>query len=279
MEKNRAARAIAVIITTLSAFLSLLAVMTVATRFGFSPHSFHDSSKVFDPTTLITSILVLTVPIALVIIGQKALIRRSLFQLGFTGRFWSLFLAGCGIGASLKGLSTFAAFTLSPNAVSVPTLGTFSLQEALPYFLWFFAALLLNSLNEELVFRVFPLTHLQSVFASPKILVWLTAIAFSLMHFLVEPPDFYHFLYRLGFGLLAGQLFINTGSLWTVVGLHTGWNFIALAINDSDWRMGCLLRVNGLREHSEVLANVVFLALAFILASRARAIPKIEVAI
>jgi membrane protease YdiL (CAAX protease family) len=86
-----------------------------------------------------------------------------------------------------------------------------------------------------------------------------TAVFFSAMHFLIEPPDIYRFFYRFAFGLATGLLFLRQGALAGIIGLHTGWNFVALSFSDSEWRSGGLLMVSGLRDHSEVVANIVLL--------------------
>lgn len=76
---------------------------------------------------------------------------------------------------------------------------------SIPYFSWFFVTLLLNSLSEEYVCRIFPLEVLRGDHAlSPWIVAVLAAGIFSGVHFLLEPVDFLRFGYRFSFGLAAG---------------------------------------------------------------------------
>ena len=82
------------------------------------------------------------------------------------------------------------------------------------------------------------------------------------MHFLIESPDVSHFLYRLGFGIFAGLIYLKTGSLWKIVGLHTGWNLISLVVGETDWKVGNLVRLSGLNEQYEIGANIFVLFFA-----------------
>ena len=93
---------------------------------------------------------------------------------------------------------------------------------------------------------------------------------FSLMHFLIETPGWPRFFYRFFFGVLAGLLFLRGKSLWLIVGLHTGWNFIALSVGDSDWRNGTILNLVGLTPELELLLNSFVLALASLVFVRKR---------
>jgi len=91
------------------------------------------------------------------------------------------------------------------------------------------------------------------------ILGCICAALFSMAHFIIEPPDYIHFFYRFSFGLLASIVFIFRRSLWGIVGLHTGWNFVAISVGENDWRNGGLLHLTGLTGNVEGLANIFVL--------------------
>ena len=124
----------------------------------------------------------------------------------------------------------------------------------LPFLAWFLFTLILNSFNEELIYRAYPFENLQKGLA-PILIVILSAAVFSGMHFVIEPPSLSRFLYRFFFGTLAGLIYIRRRSLTSIVGLHTGWNLVALGISDSDWKIGVggFIKVSGLVENSEII--------------------------
>jgi membrane protease YdiL (CAAX protease family) len=161
-----------------------------------------------------------------------------------------------------KAIVLVAAVVHSGNSTLSFVVGTVSITTWIPYFGWFLVTLLLNSLSEEYVYRVFPVESLRGEGVLPPWVVVIVAAAFfSGVHFLLEPPDLLRFGYRFSFGLAAGLLYLRHRSIAEVVGLHTGWNFIALAFSDSDWRMGGIIRVTGLETNVEMLGNVVVLSM------------------
>ena len=130
----------------------------------------------------------------------------------------------------------------------------------LRFFLWFLFPLVLNSLSEEIVYRVFPLQNLSHLHPL-KVIVFFAAV-FSAMHFVIESPDAGRFFYRFFFGALAGLMYIRTRSLSSIVGLHTGWNFGALTLGTSGWKTGTLIYVSGIADSVEFMSNAAILGIA-----------------
>jgi hypothetical protein len=109
------------------------------------------------------------------------------------------------LGLLIKLGALAAAFSFSPDArLLFTTIGVSPLAWA-PYFVWYLLALLLNSFNEELIYRAYAIENTKGIFGlSAWGNVLAASLVFSLMHFLIESPDWLHFLYRLGFGIVAG---------------------------------------------------------------------------
>jgi membrane protease YdiL (CAAX protease family) len=250
-------------LTMLIAFLSLLGIIIAAKALGFSPENFHEPLKIFDPLTVIVTLAILAIPIFIIIFSQRFLLRAPLKTIGLGLPNKKLFLVGVVVGLIVKLIATVGAYFYSTSPVVDLALTGITLGEWVPYFLWFLVTLFLNSFNEELAYRSFPLGNTLTEGFFKHFLVWTIAAFFSVMHFIVEPPEVGSFFYRLTFGLFAGLLYLRLRSLWLVVGLHTGWNFVALTLADSDWRTGSLFRISGLTEGSMTWSNILFLSLAY----------------
>lgn len=212
---NCSLRFLFITITCIVSFFSLLGLIIIAKKFGFSPADFHNEQKIFEPLTVVTVLSILFIPMAIASTSQVLVFKQP---------FWLI------------------------------------------YFGWFLVTLILNSLSEELVYRVFPLVNISTRhFNKDVLVVFVTASLFSVAHFFIEEPDFLRFLYRFSFGTLAGLLFIKNRSLWEITGLHTGWNFIALTISDSDWRTGVLITALNFSPQIERGLNSAVLLMATVL--------------
>lgn len=259
---------ITVVGTLFICFLSLLGIIVFAKGFGFSPENFKSPTAVFEPKTMGVVLAILLVPLAVVTIVQRLIHKRPISDLGLRGPFIRPFLEGLGIGAGIKVVALLAAIMFSSAYQMSWAPKEVSFIAWLPYGLWYFLTLFLNSSNEELVYRAYPIATLtRTTRVSRLILVLGTAALFSAMHFLIEEPEALRFLYRFAFGLLTGILFIQRSSAATIVGLHTGWNFVALSFSDTPWPLGGLVTIAGLENHSEIIANIVCLSAAVTLIS------------
>jgi len=259
-------RGAAVAATLCASFFSIFAVVAILRAVGISPERLHDPAWVFHPTTIVAILAILSAPL-LVVLGARALGLRagslSLREAGGLQRG----TAGFVLGFALKAATTLAAAACSKTIVTHSMLTGIRLADWLPFFAWYAVLLVANSLSEEIVYRVFPLEELRGAM-HPAVVVVLAACAFSLVHFATQAPDLAHFFYRTAFGILAGLLYLQSRSLWLIVGFHTGWNLVAVSLSTTDWRTGGLLRLEGVSADATIWANVIGLALAAVFALR-----------
>ena len=250
-----------VLITMAVCFFSLIGTIMVAKGFGFSPEQFHDPNAVFSPSTYLTVLAILIVPILIVLAVQKYVHKKTIAELGFKNAGLKDFVLFTVIAIFIKSLATAGAGLYSPETQVSLSVPTSDLLLWAPYLAWFIFTLLLNSFNEELIYRSYAYENLKEKL-SPILIVVLSAAVFSGMHFAIEEPSLGRFLYRLFFGTLAGFIYIRRRTLTSIVGLHTGWNLIALSVSDSDWKLGGLIHLSGLVDQSEIVANICVLGLS-----------------
>lgn len=249
-----------VLLTMATCFFSLVGIIVAAKSFGFSPEQFHNPDAVLDPLTNFMALTILIVPILIVLIAQKYIHKRSVSELGLAQVRLKDFFLFMAMAILLKGVATVGAVLYSSESIVSLTMAE-NLVVRIFFFGIFLFFLILNSLNEEFIYRAYPIENLRNKLTS-TLVVLLSAAFFSGMHFVIETPKLSLFLYRFFFGTLAGFIYIRRRTLSSIVGLHTGWNFIALSVSDSHWKLGGLINVTGLLENSETTANIIVLALA-----------------
>jgi membrane protease YdiL (CAAX protease family) len=86
-----------------------------------------------------------------------------------------------------------------------------------------FSVLLLSALNEELVFRGFPLQVLIEGLGEWPAIVGLSAL-FGAIHFNNPNSTYLGVLNTVVAGILLSLAYVRTRSLWTSYALHVGWN-------------------------------------------------------
>src|SRR5579859_1539426 len=146
---------VAVLLTLAASFLSLKGILALAERAGFSAVDFKDPSVVFRPSTIVVVLLVLLAPIALVLAAQRFVHRRKLRELGLHGPWLAPFGWGALAGAVVKLAALSAAVAVSRPARIMPVAAPAGFSAWLPYYSWYLFTLLLNSFDEELVYRAY----------------------------------------------------------------------------------------------------------------------------
>jgi len=256
---------IIIVLATLTAcFFSLLAILKTSKVFNFSPKQFKDPQAILNFDTLLVVFLILTIPILLVFIVQRFIHNKPLNLIGIKKPFFLSFILFTSVGIGIKFIALLISWLYSGLPMLTPNFEVFNFFEILPYFSWFLITLVLGSFSEEVVYRAYPLENTKEL-VSPIVLVFVFAIIFSSMHFIIEKPNLLRFLYRLSFGTLTGFIFLKQQSIAEVVGLHTGWNFGSLVINDASWQTGAMYRFSELIPSSEMISNIAILSLSSII--------------
>lgn len=246
-------RALAVFGTVVLTFFSIIGIIVGMRFLGFEGFASED----YGPLTISTALLVLTVPILIVFSVQNFHLKE---KLRFKEKsYFKRVTQGISLGLFLKGLSLFVSTVISPASFEF-ALKHVTFMEWLPYFMWFLFTLVLNSVNEEIVYRLFPVQNLPQF--RPIMVVLSFAAIFSTMHFVVEPPETKMFFYRFFFGTFVGLLYVFTRSFCLIAGIHTGWNFVALIVGSSGWKTGTLIYMSGVGKDASITANVAVLAIA-----------------
>jgi membrane protease YdiL (CAAX protease family) len=264
-------RALLVAATVAATFLSVLGLFTLAASLGISPGSMQGASAQITPQTVALILSFYAIQIGLICGVHRFVHRQPLQRLGLSGRLWPEIGVGFLVGAAVGALEKVADVVLASGAAlrwAVPAEVSVASLVA-HYLLWFVVISTLSSLNEELSFRVYPLEHLVDGKRSPVLIVVLTALAFALIHHLLEPFSWRAFVSRALAGLLLGFAYHRYRSLWLICGLHSGMNFFALSLS-GNWQLGGLweLSLQTGPEPLRILARILIAAGALLVIER-----------
>jgi len=198
--------------------------------------------------TVVTVLIFSAASVAFVYLVQRYLHRRPFMDLGFK-REWVGDLAwGHLVGAVLAGLPIGLGLGLTesiqldqlqlvnqvPASVGVPTLAG--------YYLFFIFMLTINSFKEELLFRSYPIENMAGESSANWAVILIASVIFSAVHLVLEPFTWVAFISRFLFGVFTCQVYVVTRSLWPIVGIHNGSNWLSVTFT-GNWKMGGLLSV------------------------------------
>jgi membrane protease YdiL (CAAX protease family) len=111
------------------------------------------------------------------------------------------------------------------------------------FVLWFFFLLTLNPLKEGLFFRAYPIEQFNN---HPHAIVWVlpfVSLIFAGVHHVIEPFRISAFLSRFSVALLLAYAYYRWRSIWLVVGIHNGTNFVSFLLG-AHWKSGGLFALN-----------------------------------
>lgn len=234
---------IVIFVTVACSILSLICVVFIAKYFGVNPKELNGAHFVINVKNIITALIVLIIPTIIVLYGNTYLSQPSIQWLGLREFDFKYFFYGLLIGA----LIIISSYFVRTSIWGVPTItSTFPSEIGLvsltPYLFWFAVTLILNSISEELVYRVLPLFVTKQYQVNPLLSILTLSILFAGIHFVTRSPSLSDFTYLFLYGLVFCILYLISKSFWFVVGVHTGSNIIAMLFT-GHWKMGGFLKI------------------------------------
>jgi membrane protease YdiL (CAAX protease family) len=183
--------------------------------------------------------------------------RRKFLSLGFKRPFWKPFLIGSAVGIGMA---------VAEYSIDAIIGGNISLKWAVPaevsmlsvighFLLWLLFLLTLNSLKEELVFRAYPIELFND---HPRAFIWIIifiSLLFAAIHHIIEPFRLSAFLSRFSIAIVFAYAYYRWRSIWLIVGIHNGTNFIGFLLGGM-WKSGGLFDFDFTTPSSEVIITV-----------------------
>lgn len=250
-----------------------LLILIPAQYFGVDPAELQGSKFVLSVPNVLFIVAYSAASIGLLYLIQRFYHRRSFLELGFK-REW--------VGGLVKGHLLGLGLVALAHGLALLVDGLESFKWNIPddvngssfalYYLFFLVMLTLNSLKEEVLYRSYAIEALRDEAGSKWLTIFIVSALFSLVHLVLEPPTLGAFTYRFLFGVFACQLYVASGSLWLLIGVHNGWN-LWFATFGSDWKMGGLFEMKLAGEAQPYIIIVLLLVVAA-LAWRDRSAPS-----
>ena len=226
-------------------------VLIPAQYLGVDPSELQGSGFKLTLANALTILVFSGAMIVFVYLVQRYIHRQPFLALGFK-RAWAGDLAkGHLIGGLLAGLPLGGALWMAEDvhisSAIPPETGGMLLTG---YVIFFLFMLTLNSLKEELLFRSYPLENIGEASTSTWATILIASVIFSLVHLVLEPFTWTAFISRFLFGVFTCQVYLATRSIWPIVGIHNGSNWVYITVS-ANWKMGGVLSVT---EGPEALA-------------------------
>ncbi len=183
--------------------------------------------------------------IIIICLAQKYIHQKPLSQLGFKskiGRDLFLgFLLGVIIVASKNIIYGISAKTIEYNPINVPD--SVSFLTYFGYYIYFLIGFIAwNSFIEELGTRAYPIEKLKK-YINPHIIFVIMGLIFTLGHFIAREFDAHYFIGLFGFSYIFSLLYYYSRSIWLVVGVHSGVNWVNFTFFGTNWEIGGLYNI------------------------------------
>jgi len=120
--------------------------------------------------------------------------------------------------------------------------------------------LTINSLKEEIVFRVYPLEQFMDKPKAMVLIIVLVSMFFSGIHAMYQPVSFEAFIARFSIAVLLSFAYYQWRSIWLISGIHTGANIMPFLFFSGNWQVGGLWMVSS-SGTSETLRIVLYTAI------------------
>lgn len=231
---------VGVLVATMLATKAMIEIYRVT---GRDPMDLKVTSGQYNFVNSLTILISYAIQTLIVYLAQVHIHGQPFGHLGFDAPVWS--------GLVLGTLGGFVVFSLPKwIACGAATEAQFKLtwprDEAPSYVIGILTMLVIglvaNSLVEELVFRAYPIEQLTDTSVHAVLVILVSALLFSLVHHVIEPFNAQTFLMRFLVGVVFGELYVLTGSIWLLIGVHTGANAAALMFT-GQWRVGGIFHI------------------------------------
>jgi len=232
--------------TVIVAFSMIMIGLPLSKLLGFEINEMAASG--FSPSIAkVSMFLLLTILyFAIVYLSQRFLHKAPFKVLGFKKPVIRHILIAFVIGIVINFIPFAAILLTAKNMVYASAIpeGVSLLRVAVGYFFFLFIWLTVNSIGEELVFRSYPIEQFADQPRALPFVVLSAAIVFALLHFIVREPSLNGFFMLSLTSIFYSMIYLNWRSIWVLVGVHNGMNFINLTFSEN-WEMGGLFTWNG----------------------------------
>jgi hypothetical protein len=244
-KKHLAFKILMVVIVVLSSVAIMLPLMQLAAIFGINVRENTGINFKPDFGSIFFFFLFGILSIIIIWLAQKYIHQKPLRELGFSSKIgrdlFFGFLLGIIIVAIINIIYGLSAETIEYIPITVPD--NISVVSYIGYYIYFIIGFIVwNSFIEEFGMRVYPIEKLKN-YINPHIIFVIMGIIFALGHFIAREFDTHYFISLFGFSYVFSLLYFYSRSIWLVVGVHSGVNWINFTFFGTNWKMGALYNI------------------------------------
>lgn len=259
-----------IITVTLVVFLSvavMLPLVKIAELFGINIRENANLNFKVTFGSVFTFFLFGVCTITIIWLAQKYIHKKTLSELGVSRKIWLPSLIGFIVGVTIAAIRYFVLIVNAKNVTYTNVIPEdISLFTYTGYYLYFFFGFIFwNSFIEEIGMRAYPIQKLKK-HINPHIIFTIMGLIFTIGHFFLNDFSLGYFLSLFMFSYIFSLLYYYSGSIWLIVGLHSGINWIGFSFFGTNWELGALCHITISDVPSWIVnyANV-FIQLPFIL--------------
>lgn len=243
-EEKLTVKIITVIVVVLLAMGIMLPLVLIAELFGVNLRENNGVDLVVDFPNILFFVLFVCSSTFVIWAAQKYIHLGKLLDLGFRTKVFKFLIIGF-IAGVIKSAAGYGIMALNANTITFTDVipEDVSFLSHAGYYLYFIIGLIiLNSFVEELVTRAYPIEKLRK-HINPHIIFIIMGIIFTAGHFFTRDFNFGYSLSLFIYSYTFSLLYHYSSSIWLVIGMHGGINWVAFSFFGTNWKLGALVNV------------------------------------
>jgi membrane protease YdiL (CAAX protease family) len=230
-----------VVLVVILSMSIMLPITKVAELFGVNLLENNGLNLEVDFANFVFFVLFIVCSTLIIWAAQKYIHQSSIVDLGFRGKIFGFLLIGFLIGA-IKSGTGYGLMALSAGSVKFNSVipENVSLWSYTAFYLYFITIIIFNSFIEELVTRAYPIEALKKHF-NPHIIFIIMGIIFTVGHFFTREFDLGYCLSLFIYSYTFSLLYHYSNSIWLVIGMHNGVNWLGFSFFGTNWKLGALV--------------------------------------
>lgn len=244
-EKKLVIKVLTVLLVVFFSIAIMIPLLSLAELFGVNVRENANINLKVDFANIFFFFLFGACSVTIIWLAQKYLHSKELVELGFRSKIFKPFIFGFILGAFQIGLEYFI-FILFADKVEYTSVipSNVSLLSYIGYYIYFlFGMIIWNSFIEELGTRAYPIETLKN-HLNPHVIFTLMGILFTLGHFVIHDFSVGSFVGIFIASYTYSLLYYFSGSIWLVIGTHSGLNWVGFSFFGTNWKLGALLNTS-----------------------------------
>lgn len=177
-------------------------------------------------------------------LAQKYIHKAKLLDLGFRTKVFKYLLIGFVFGVLKNGLPYLIMMSSASNVEYISVIpNDVSIWAYIGYYLYFiFGFIIWNSFIEELGTRAYPIEKLRK-YMNPHLIFTIMGVIFTIGHLAINKFSIGYCIALFISSYLFSLVYHYSNSIWLVIGIHSGMNWVTFSFFGTNWKLGTLIHL------------------------------------